>query len=129
MPKPHPVELRARVVAAYEDGEGTYEDVATIYRVGRASVDRWMSRRRRTGTVAAAGHGGGQPAKVDGRGQAALKGWLKEQPDLTLFELIAKYLAVFAVAVSRSAMGRTLQRMGLTRKKRLSMRPSAKRRG
>lgn|SRR5512143_1982371 len=129
MPRPHPVELRERVVAAYEEGEGSYEEVATIYRVGRASVDRWVSRGRRTGTVAPAGHGGGHPAKVDERGRAALKGWLKEQPDLTLFELIGKYLEVFAVAVSKSAMGRTLQRMGLTRKKRASMRPSAKRRG
>jgi hypothetical protein len=46
------------VVAAYEDGEGSYEEVATIYR-------------------------------VDQRGRAALKGWIKEQPDLTLFELTA----------------------------------------
>lgn len=129
MPKPHPVELRERVVAAYEDGEGSYDEVATIWRVGRASVDRWVSRRRRTGSVTPVGHRGGQPARVDERGRAALKAWLKEQPDLTIYELMGKYLEAFAVAVSKSAMGRTLQRLGLTRKKRLSMRPSARRHG
>lgn len=129
MPKPHPVELRERVVAAYEDGEGSYDEVATLWRVGRASVDRWVSRRRRTGSVTPVGHCGGQPPKVDEQGRVALKAWLKDQPDLTLTELMAKYLEGFAVAVSKSAMSRTLQRLGLTRKKRPSMRRSAKRPG
>lgn len=129
MPRPYPVELRERVVAAYEDGEGSYEEVATIYRVGRASVDRWMAQRRRTGSLIPVGHGGGQPAKVDDRGCAALKAWLKDQPDLTLFELMAKYLDAFSVTVSKSAMSRALQRLGLTRKKRVSMRRSVKRPG
>ncbi len=34
MPRPHPKELRSRVVAAYEAGEGTQEELAVRFKVG-----------------------------------------------------------------------------------------------
>lgn len=129
MPKPYPVELRQRVVGAYEDGEGTYEEVAVVYRLGRATVDRWLSRLRATGSLAAIGHRGGRQPRVDETGQHSLRAWLKESPDLTLHELMAKYLEAVGVTVSKSAMSRTLQHLGLTRKKRHSTRPKGTRLG
>jgi transposase len=129
MPKAYPLELRQRVVGAYEEGEGTYNELAAVYRVGRATVDRWLARFRTVGSVASAGHRGGHPSRVDEEGQRAIRAWIHEVPDLSLQELIAKYIDVFAVPVSKSAMSRTLQRLGLTRKKRPSTRPNATRLG
>jgi transposase len=48
------------------------------------------------------------------------------QPDLTIDELRERYLAHRQVAVSEPAMRRTVNRMGLSRKKRRSLRKSAK---
>lgn len=49
MADPHPIELRRRVVDAYERGEGSYATVALLFSVGEASVKRWVSQFRRDG--------------------------------------------------------------------------------
>lgn len=51
MAEAHPVELRQRVVAAYEAGEGSYPEIAERFRVGEATVKRWVRLFRRTGAV------------------------------------------------------------------------------
>ncbi len=58
MPKPHPKELRERVVAAYKAGEGTFKSLGERFMVGEASVNRWVSLARRTGSVAPTPPGG-----------------------------------------------------------------------
>lgn len=59
MAEPHPVELRIRVVMAYEECVGSYPEVAARFGVGEASVKRWVQLRRRVGGVAPAARGGG----------------------------------------------------------------------
>jgi transposase len=48
------------------------------------------------------------------------------QSDMTIPEVMARYLGERGIAVSEPAMRRTLKRMGLSRKKRRSSRPSVK---
>ena len=40
MAEPYPVELRERVVKAYEAGDGSYADVGMLFDIGEASVKR-----------------------------------------------------------------------------------------
>ena len=47
MAEAHPVELRQRVVEAYESGEGSYASVAALFKVGEASAKRWVWQFRR----------------------------------------------------------------------------------
>lgn len=47
MAEAHPIELRQRVVDAYESGEGSYATVAKLFRVGEASAKRWVWQFRR----------------------------------------------------------------------------------
>ena len=88
MPRPHPIELRERVVAAYKSGEGSFRTLAQRFMVGEASVNRWVSRERRTGSVDASPMGGGhRERKVDEAGQALLRDLIDNNPDCTLREL------------------------------------------
>src|SRR6185503_7978977 len=40
-----PIEVRARVAAAYESREGSYAEIASRFAVGSATVKRWTRRR------------------------------------------------------------------------------------
>ena len=64
MAESHPVELRIRVVAAYESGSGSYPEVAALFEVGEASVKRWVRLKRRVGDVAPSPKGGGTPSTI-----------------------------------------------------------------
>ncbi len=64
MAEAHPVELRARVVEAYESGEGSYAAVAELFRVGEASAKRWVWQFRREGHLTPRDKGGGNRSDI-----------------------------------------------------------------
>jgi len=64
MAESHPIELRIRVVAAYESGAGSYPSIAARFRVGEASVKRWVRLHRRKGDITPQSKGGGTPSVV-----------------------------------------------------------------
>lgn len=63
MAEAHPIELRKRVVDAYEAGEGTYEEIAAQVHVGTASVNRWVRLQRTRGSVVPQRKRGGTPSE------------------------------------------------------------------
>jgi transposase len=65
MAEAHPEELRVRVVEAYESGRGSYATVAELFRVGEASVKRWVWQFRRDGHVKPRAKGGGTVSDVN----------------------------------------------------------------
>ncbi|MFA1676367.1 IS630 family transposase [Rhizobium mongolense] len=117
MGKPHPIELRVRVVAFVEEGN-SHREAARHFRVSPRFVNNMMILHRSQGSVAPArqGHapGGGKltahsewiAARVAGNG------------DVTLDELCVE-LAGRGVMVHRATIGRFLQRLGLSIKKSL----------
>ena len=64
MAEAHPIELRIRVVAAYESGIGSYPEVADQFDVGEASVKRWVRLQRRDGDVAPTAKAGGRTSRI-----------------------------------------------------------------
>ena len=126
MPAPYSLDLRERVVAAYDEGAGgTYVEIAIRFDVGEATVDRWVSRHRRTGSVAPDAMGGRRHGKFDAAADARLAAMVAEDVDATRLELMERLRIELGLVVSHSAVQDALQRLGLTRKKRLSMRRSA----
>jgi transposase len=120
MPAPYPRELRDRVVTAYNNGEGTYEELADRFQVGRATVDRWLGLERTTGSVAPLAMGGARHAPmVDAAGEEYIRELLDLMPDSTLRELADGYEERFGVRMHERTMGRSVARMGLTRKRGL----------
>lgn len=117
MPRPLSVDLRKRVVAAYERGGVTRDAVAEMFQVGRATVNRLVRQFRATGSVEPGPHGGGKPAKFNPRLDRMLRKLVAEQSDATVPELVEALEAKTGARVSSSTMGRALARLGLTRKK------------
>lgn len=64
MAEAYPVELRERVVDAYESGVGSYPEVGAMFSIGEATVRRWTALKRRRGSVEPTRKGGGTPSRV-----------------------------------------------------------------
>ena len=111
--KPYSMDLRQRVVEAYENGEGTQAELAETYGVSVGWVEKLLRRWRETGCVAPKPHGGGRRAKISGKQEERLRKIVEETPDATLEELLAKC----RVDGSIMCVFRALNRMGITRKK------------
>ena len=115
------MDLRERVAKA----KGTSFEIAKRFDVSASWVRKLWRLLEATGSLAP-GDRGHRPRKVDVAGEAAIREWIAVQPDMTIPEVMARYLAERGVSVSEPAMRRTLNRMGLSRKKRRSSPRSAK---
>jgi len=121
------MDLRERVAKA--KGTGSSYEVAERFDVHDSWVRRLWLRLAATGSIAPLPRGGNRGRKVDAEGEVLIRGWIAEQSDMTIVEVMARYLTERAVVVSEPAMRRTLNRMGLSRKKRRSLQRSARANG
>lgn len=131
----HSVELRERVVEAYESGVGGYTTVARLFDVSEASVRRWVSLKEAQGHVNPLPKGGGTPSPIRKEHIEAL---LSSLGDPTAGELTAHFNRSRrrTERVHVSSMKRALHRYGYVVKKNadghwrvcaLTSRPSARR--
>src|SRR5688572_21561687 len=120
MPGPYSMDLRERVVRAYLEGEGTYEAVAVRFAIGEATVDRWVSRFRNRGSVAADAMGGNRNGKFDEEAEQRVRELVEVDPGVTRVELVRALDEHLELQVSPAAVQRALVRLKLTRKKRRS---------
>ena len=118
MGKPHPVELRERVVSFVDEGH-THRLAAEHFRVSPRFVNDMIIVRRETGSLEpkAQGHGG-KVGKLRGH-EDWVRHRLSKNGDVTLDELVLE-LAERGVTVHRSAVGKLLHRLGLSHKKKPS---------
>ena len=114
MTRPYSMDLRERVVAAVESGQSR-RAVAKLFRVGAATVIRWVQRHRADGTCA--------PHAMGGRRHFVLlaeRDWLLARvaaaPDLTVRALRAELIGR-GTEVSYGAVWDFLAAEGLTYKK------------
>ncbi len=126
MPRAHPLALRERVVQAYEDGAGTFSEVAERFSVGEASVSRWVQLKRRTGALKPSPAGGfrGTPLYTV-QGLEFIRETLEALPGSTMDELVDAYDEQFGVRVHMSTMHAWVRkRLGMMRKRGSASRPS-----
>jgi transposase len=115
------LDLRRRAVDHYlaerAAGRGSYEATAALFKVGVASLDRWLQRKRETGDVLPRQAGGGRksPIRLDW-----LVAHVDAHPDATLKQRAKAHQEVFGGKVpAESAMCEAMRRAGFTHKKRL----------
>jgi transposase len=114
------LELRTRIVKAYQNGEGSIRDIAERFAVSPGTVQDYLRLMRSTGRLDPRPVGGGVDPLIDVDGLEQVRELLAQQPDATTEELADRFARERAVAVSRPTMGRALQRLGLTRKKNVT---------
>jgi transposase len=128
MGKPHPVELRQRVVDHVAEGN-THRSTALRFRVSVKFVNDMVKLMKATGGLApkAQGNGGGH-GKL-----SSLKDWVArrigEKRDLTAAGLAAEIMTIHRTEVHRGSVWRLLRELGLTHKKRPSGRRAEAPRG
>lgn len=120
MKKTLSVDLRERIVAAYDAKEGTREEVAKRFKVSVGMVKKLLGQRARTGDLRPRHRFSGRKARLMPEHGATLKQLIAREPDLTLAEMKARLSLDCTVA----AIHWVVSRLGLTYKKRRSMRPS-----
>lgn len=110
------LDLRERILAAYDGDEGTREDIGRRFRVSLGMVKKLLQQRRHTGDIAPRHHRAGRKPLIVSAHQSQMRALLSKKPDLTLREL----REATALACSLQAIHVVLVKMGLSYKKRRS---------
>src|SRR3954454_6161309 len=121
MPRAYSSDLRERVPAAYEAGDGSQAALARRFRVGERTLSGRLKAAREEGRRAARPRRGGRPP-VGGE-REALAALVAERNDATLAEYADLLADRTGVRRSPSALCRALKALGLARKKRPSRTP------
>ena len=108
------LDLRERILAAYDQEEGTREEVAHRFRVSLGMVKKLLQQRRRTGHIGPRHHHSGRKPLIVASHHAHLRVLLDQKPDLTLKEL----RTATGLKCTLPAIHYALQKLELTYKKR-----------
>jgi len=117
------LDLRKRILASYDNGEGTREQIAQSYRVSLGMVKKLLQQRRDTGDIGPRHHRSGRKPLILASHKKAMRELLGRKPDLTLEELRDS----IGLSCSLPAIHYALAAMGLTYKIRRSAPGRAKR--
>jgi transposase len=115
--KPYSIDLREKILRAYDHGLGSQRALAALFGVSHAFMEKLLRRRRATGEVAPGSHAGGRRPRCDAATLALVGQWVQENPDATLAELCLRLQQQGGRRVSVSTMSRVRTRVGLPRKK------------
>ena len=110
------LDLRQRILASYDDQEGTRREIGERYRVSLGMVKKLLQQRRHTGEIAPRHHRSGRKPKILASHHRKMRTLLGQKPDLTLKEL----RAAVALDCTLPAIHYALEKLGLTYKKRHS---------
>lgn len=119
MPAAYSVDLRQRILEAYKAKEGSQRQLAKRFKVSLSFVRDLMRHYRDQKTVQPKPHGGGAVAKIGVKEQGLIAQWVKQQPDLLLWELCDRLEKECSVKVGISTLWRTLQQMNLSVKQNI----------
>lgn len=119
MPAALSVDLRQRVIAAYQAKEGSQRQLAERFKVSLSFIRDLRRHYRETGTVEPKPHGGGAVAKLGELQLPIVQALIEAQPDALLEELCERFAQKSGIQVSASTMQRAGCRLGLSVKKNI----------
>lgn len=114
------LDLRERIVQAYERGEGTYPELAVRFSVGQETVGRLVRQSRKTGSLAPKQTPRGRKDTLKGEALEHLKALIEEDNSRFLHELVQLLKDKHGIHTSTSAISRVLIKHRISRKKNLS---------
>jgi transposase len=114
------LDLRKKILSAWQNKEGTQRDLAERFKVSLSFIRDLLRRYRETNEIAAKPQGGDHRSKIRGEEQEQLKTMITEQNDLYLREIQETLAQQRGIQVSISSLSRTLKKLRLGRKKNAS---------
>ena len=111
------LDLRKRILAAYDRGDGTREQIAARYDVSLGMVKKLLQQRRHQGDIGARHRFSGAKPKITKEHEQQLLALVAAQPDLTLEQLRDGV----GVDCTPQAVFYVLKRLGVTLKKSRSI--------
>lgn len=118
-------DLRRRIVAAYETGDYSQDEIAELFGVCQKTVSNFVRRKDETGSPDRLPRGGGRQPQLDEQARQFIAKLVKENSHIKLAHLCQRVYGEFNKKVSQSTMCRILEALGLPRKKRRSTQVSA----
>lgn len=117
--KAYSVDLREKIVNAYERGDTSVRKVAVQFGVAKSYVQKLLHLKKTQGHLEPKQQGGAMKGRLDEYGRE-LAAMVQSHPDATLAEYCEYFGEEHHVWVCRSVMCCALQKQQLTRKKRHS---------
>ena len=117
MGKPLGDDLRRKLLFAYDQGEGTLEELADRFLVSVGWAKKISAARNRTGQAERLPHKPGRKPHAGIKAQQQVRTWFAEQSDLTLAEVQQKLLGEADVSLSLPQIWKLLRKLGLRLKK------------
>ena len=106
------MDLRERVIAAYDRGDGSTRELAELFGVSRAWISKLLRLRRERGSVAAIDYRPGPKPKLTDKHIDRICELLAAEPDLTADEVRRR----LRLPLSTSRVSAILKELGFTRK-------------
>jgi transposase len=116
--KAYSLDLRRRVLSAALRGDRTIPEVAELFGVSMAFVNKMLRLHRAGSDLAPRPHGGGHVPRLQARHHKLLLAAVASNNDATLGELREHLAARARVGVSDATVSRALSKLGLPRKKK-----------
>ena len=115
--KAYSIELRKKIVKAYEQGDTSVRKVAQRFDVSKAFVQKILKQKQTTGHVQPKKQGGSLKSVLHSSTTKVIQ-MVEKYPDSTLSEYCEYWLESYQQSVSPSMMCRELKKQNMTRKKK-----------
>ena len=110
-------DLRRRLLLAYDQGEGTLEELADRFLVSVGWAKKISAARNRTGQAERLPHKPGRKPHAGVEAHQQVRAWFVQQPDLTLAEVQQKLFSETGISLSLPQIWKLLKNWGCDLKK------------
>ena len=111
------IELRTKVITAYEEGEESQEEIADLFQISKSAFKRWFRKKKNGEDLRPQPTRPGRPKAVDESGLKFIQKIVEKNPSITLGELSEAYYKKYHLSVGSSVLSRELQKLKLRYKK------------
>ncbi len=124
MASAYSIDLRKKIVDAYQQTGSSFATIAERFNVARSTVGTYVKRFKNEETLSPKKRKiPGNPPKLHAAGSEYITTLLKTNPDLNLEEMCRQFEAKFGYSLSIASMSRGLDKHRVTRKKKLFKTP------
>ena len=117
MPASYSYDLRQRVMAAYQQKEGSMRQLAERFKLHFTTVRNWVKQSKTDSSLTPKTFSNGRRSMIQAEHKAFLENLYRQQPDLTHVEAGERFMTQFGRHPSVWVMSRAHKRLGISRKK------------